>query len=176
MLVKDVAGWTGVCLCLGSPWHSHSPLLSPTPMRQRAAQHQQLLDSKHKPVYPSPTPLPCGSQKTALAASCPLPAQLVPLGCWCGWSAAAPPTARAWASLLTTSISAGLARLSLRPSVLGMPAFPFPMGTGQPTGAQSAWHMKELTTFPSYPVPFFVLMTLGRAPVSLLQSADSSLP
>lgn len=164
MLVKDVAGWAGVCMCLGRPWHSHSPLLSPTPMRQRAARHQQLLDSKHKPVYPSPSPFPSGSQKTALAASCPLPAQPGALRLLV-WMERSSPSHGESLGVPARHIHLCRPGPALSPSVCARHAcLPLPLGTGQPTGAQSAWHMKELTTFPSYPVPFFVLKTLGRAP------------
>lgn len=149
-LAGEGCGGVGRGLCVpGEPPAPPQPLAEPDPDAPASGSPSAAAGLKAQASVPQPHPLPSGSQKTALAASCPCLPSPVPSGCWCGCS---------WAS-----ISAGLARLC--PSVCARRAcLPLPTGTGQPTGAQSAWHMKELTTFPSYPVPFFVLMTLGRAP------------
>lgn len=150
----------------GEPLALPQPLAEPDPDAPASSSASAAAGLKAQASVPQPhPPPPVGPKRQPLLPPAPCLLSPVPLGCWCGWSAAPPPRARAWASLLATSTSAGLARLS--PSVCARHAcLPLPQGTGQPTGAQSAWHMKELTTFPSYPVPFFCTYDSGQSPLS----------
>lgn len=154
----------GLCVP-GEPLALPQPLAEPDPDAPASSSASAAAGLKAQASVPQPHPppqwvpkdSPCCLLPPACSARCPQAAGVD--------GAAAPPTAELGHPCSPhPPLLAWPGPLSVRPSVLGMPAFPFPMGTGQPTGAQSAWHMKELTTFPSYPVPFFVLMTLGRAP------------
>lgn len=139
-------------------------------MRQRAARHQQLLDSKHKPVYPSPpTPLLHRSQKTALAASCSPPAQPSALGLLAWMEHSSPSPGESWAlapgslSPLTTCISAGLAQ-PLSPSICArhacLPRTSWVQASQQEhkcLAYEGAHYLSQL------PCAFFCTMTLGSA-------------